>query len=68
MFAMYVGVHSCGTSVYSRIRMGDGMWDVRNPAAGLQLTRYHVWVGGVSCVPPSSPTGSDPSELGYTGP
>ena len=68
MSAMYVRVPSCGTSVYSRIWMGDGMCDVRNRAAGLQLTRYHVRVRGVSCVPPSSPTGSDPSELGYTGP
>ena len=68
MFAMYVGMPSCGTSVYSRIGIGDGMCDVRNPAAELQLTMYHVRVGGVSCVPPSSLTGSDPSELGYTGP
>ena len=64
MFAMYVGVPSYGTSVYSRIGMGDGMCDVRNPAAGLQLTMYHARVVGVSCVPPSR---SDPSELGYTG-
>ena len=61
MFAMAVGVPSCGTTVYSRTGMGDGMCDVRNPAAGLQLTMYHVWVGGVSCVPPSSPRGYDPS-------
>ena len=46
MFAMYVGVPSCGTTTYSRTGMGDGMCDVRNPAAGLQLTRYHVRVGG----------------------
>ena len=61
MFAMYVGMPSCGTSAYSRTGMGDGMWDVRNPAAGLQLTMYHVRVEGVSCVPPSSPRGSDTS-------
>ena len=42
MFAMYVGVPSCGTSVYSRIGMEGGMYDVRNPAAELQLTMYHV--------------------------
>ena len=60
MFAMYVGVPSCGTSVYSRTGMGDGMCDVRNPAAGLQLTKYHVGVGDVSCIPPSSPRGSNP--------
>ena len=42
MFAMYVGVPSCSTSVYSRIGVGDGMCDFRNPAAGLQLTMYHV--------------------------
>ena len=61
MYAMYVGVPSCGTSVYSRIGMGGGMYDVRNPAAELQLTMYHVGVEGVSCVTPSSPTGSDRS-------
>ena len=55
MFAMYVGVPSCGTTTYSRTGMGDGMCDVKNPAAGLQLTRYHVSVGGMSCVTPSSP-------------
>ena len=61
MFAMHVGVPSCGTSVYSRTGMGDGMCDVRNPATGLQLMMYHVRVGSVSCVPPSSPRGSNPS-------
>ena len=61
MFAMPLGVPSCGITVYSRTGMGDGMCDVRNPAAGLQLTMYHVRVGDVSCVPPSSSRGSDPS-------
>ena len=65
---MYVGVPSRNAMAYSGTGMGDGMWDVSNPAAGLPVTRYHVRVVGVSCVPPSSPTGSDPSELGYTGP
>ena len=61
MFAMYVGVPSCSTSVYFIIGMGDGMCNIRNPVAGLQLTMYHVRVEGVSCVPLSRQTGSDPS-------
>ena len=60
MFAMYVGVPSCGT-FYSRTGVGIGMCDISNLADGLQLTMYHVRVVGVSCVPPSSPRGSDPS-------